>query len=82
MAAAASANTSKRRRTCTQGRRGPAQQIELFGDERPGALMALPAWQSLPAATQAALTSLMTRLILDHAEAHRAGSVAEASHDL
>jgi hypothetical protein len=82
MAAAASANTSKHRRTCTEGQRGPTQQIELFGDEGLGAQIALPAWQSLPAVTQAVLTSLMTRLILDHVEARRAGSVAEASHDL
>ena len=82
MAATASANTSKRRRTCTEGRRGPMQQAELFGDERPGALADIPAWQNLPAATQTALTSLMARLILEHAEARRAGPKAEAGHDL
>jgi hypothetical protein len=83
MAATASANTSKRRRTCTEGRRRPAQQIELFGDERPGALVDTPAWRDLPAATQAVLTSLMARLILDHAETRPAGPVAAgAGHDL
>lgn len=82
MTATACANTSERRRPRITGRRGPTQQAELFSDERPGALVALPAWQNLPAATQAVLTSLMTRLILDHVEAHRAGSVAEAGHDL
>lgn len=82
MAATASANTSKRRRTCTEGPRGPTQQTELFGDERPDALAVTPAWQDLPAATQEALTSLMARLILEHAEARRAGPVAEAGHDL
>ena len=65
MAATASANTSKRRRACTEGRRGPTQQTELFGDERLGTLVGTPAWQDLPAATQAVLTSLMflTRLV-------------------
>ena len=82
MAAAVSANTSKRRRTCTEGRRRPAQQIELFGDERSNALIDAPAWQDLPAATQAVLTSLMARLILDHAEARPTGPVAGAVHDL
>ena len=82
MVATVSANTSKHRRTCTEGRRSPAQQAELFGGERPGALVGTPAWQNLPAATQAVLTGLMARLILEHAEARRAGPVAEANHDL
>ena len=77
-----SANTSKRRRACTESRRGPAQQTELFDDERPGALVGTPAWQNLPAATQAVLTSLMARLILEHAETRRDAPVAEAGHDL
>jgi hypothetical protein len=77
-----SANTSERRRTCTEGRRGPTQQTELFGDERHCALTGTPAWQDPPAATQAVLTSLMARLILDHAETRRASPVAEAGHDL
>jgi len=82
MAATASANRSKRREARTESRVGPTQQTELFGDERHGALVDTPAWQDLPAATQAVLTSLLARLILDHAEACRAGSVAEAGHDL
>ena len=82
MAATASANTSKRRRTCTEGRRRPAQQIELFGDERSSALVDTPAWRDLPAATQAVLTSLMARLILDHAETCQAGPVTGAGHEL
>jgi hypothetical protein len=82
MAATASANTSKRRRTCREGRHGPTQQTELFGDERHSTLVNTPAWQDLPAATQAVLTSLMARLILDHAETRRASPVAGAGHDL
>ena len=31
---------------------------------------------------KAALTDLMTRLILEHADKNRAGSMAEAGHDL
>ena len=41
-----------------------------------------PAWRNPPAAAQTALTSLMARLILEHAEARRASLVAEAGHDL
>ena len=81
MATTASANTSKRGKKCTEGRRRPVQH-ELFGDERPGALVDSPAWQDLPAATRAVLTSLMARLILDHAETRQAGPVAEVGHDL
>ena len=81
MAATASVNTSKRRTTGTAGRRRPEQQIELFGDERPGALVEIPAWQDLPAATQAVLTTLMARLILGHAKTRQAGPGAGAGHD-
>jgi hypothetical protein len=36
----------------------------------------------LPADVQAALTSLMIRLILEHADASEIGSIAETDHDL
>ena len=49
-----------------RARVGQPQQIDLFGDERQSALVAAPAWQELPVETQAALTNLMARLILDH----------------
>ena len=78
MTASMAGNASGRRSMRTQGRRGPVQQIDLFGDKRTGT----PAWQDLPAATQAVLTSLMARLILEHAEVRRDGSRAEAGHDL
>jgi hypothetical protein len=42
----------------------------------------MPAWSGLPAETQAALTDLMTWLILKHADKNRVGSMAEAGHDL
>ena len=81
MATTASANTSKRQTRGTAGRQ-PEQQIELFGDEQPGALVNTPTWQDLPAATQAVLTRLMARLILDHAETHKASLMTEAGRDL
>jgi len=54
----------------------------VFGDKRRCALVGTPSWQDLPAAAQAVLTSLMARLILDHAGTRRAGPRAEAGHDL
>ena len=81
MATRASANTSKRQTRGTAGRR-PEQQIELFGDEQPGALVDTPRWQDLPTATQTVLTRLMARLILDHAETRKASLMTEAGHDL
>ncbi len=77
-----SINTSGRQRGCTGARRGPTQQTDLFGDERSSVLVDIPAWQDLAADTQAVLTRLMARLILDHVETRRAGSKVEVGHDL
>jgi len=82
MAALRSVNTSERRRARAKGRRGPAQQTDLFGNGRPSTVVDTPAWQDLPAATQAVLTSLMARLILDYVKIRQAGSMTEAGHDL
>jgi hypothetical protein len=57
-----------------------SQQIDLFAaGPRFGGM---PAWSGLPSQTQAALIALMTRLILDHADNDRRGSMMEAGHDL
>jgi len=77
-----SVNTSQRRRACTQDQRGHAADRPVFDNERRCALVGTPSWQDLPAATQAVLTSLMARLILDRVETRRAGPRAEAGHDL
>ena len=82
LAALRSVNTSEHRMAYTKGRHGPTPQTDLFGNGRPSTLVDTPTWQDLPAATQAVLTSLMARLILDHAETRRAGSTEGASHDL
>jgi hypothetical protein len=44
--------------------------------------MEAPAWRELPEETRGALTSLMARLILAHAQANGAVRRTEASHDL
>lgn len=45
----------------------PQHQIDLFGNGLSNDATGAPAWPELPAEAQAALTSLMTQLILDHA---------------
>ena len=49
------------RRSCRQ------HQPDLFGSGLPNDTTGAPAWPELPAEARAALTSLMTRLILDRA---------------
>ena len=55
-----------------------SQQIDLFDGAAP---MQTPAWQDLPEETRGTLTSLMTRLILEHAQNSSAALLKEASHD-
>ncbi|WP_456637053.1 hypothetical protein [Bradyrhizobium sp. USDA 10063] len=45
----------------------PQQQMDLFGRGLSNGAIGAPAWLDLPAEARAALTSLMTQLILDHA---------------
>ena len=65
-----------------QKRRRAPQQIDLFAGEPHNAIGNMPVWSMLPTDIQAALTSLITRLILEHAAARRIGSMAETDHDL
>ena len=62
-------------------RRRAPQQIDLFA-AGPETIGSIPVWSGLPAEAQAALTGLMTRLILDHADRSRIGSTTETDHDL
>ena len=63
-------------------RRRAPQQIDLFAACTQTTIGGMPAWSALPTEIQAALTNLMTRLILEHADKNRIGSMAEAGHDL
>jgi len=63
------------------GRRTP-RQMDLFAGGLQKTIGDIPAWSALPTQIQAALTELMTRLILEHADKNRIGSIAEAGHDL
>ncbi len=64
----------------TSARRRVPQQIDLFAEEA-STIDAVPAWSGLPKETRAALTTLMMRLILNHADKRRLGS-AGGGHDL
>jgi hypothetical protein len=61
-------------------RRRVPQQIDLFA-VGPLTIGDVPTWSGLPTETQVALTTLMTRLILDHADKRRIDSAGDG-HDL
>ena len=62
-------------------RRG-APQIDLFAAGPKQKTDSVPAWSALPEGVQAALTELMTRLLLEHASRSQIGSMTGAGHDL
>ena len=63
-------------------RRRAPQQIDLFAAEPQTTIGGMPPWCALPKEIQAALTSLMTRLLLEHADKNQTGSMTEAGHDV
>ena len=60
----------------------PRHQIDLFGSGLSNDATGAPAWPELPAEVRAALTSLMTQLILDHVATTATPRAKEADHDL
>jgi hypothetical protein len=60
----------------------PQHQIDLFGSGLSNDATGAPAWPELPVEARAALTSLMTRLMLDHAATTATPRAKEADHDL
>jgi hypothetical protein len=62
-------------------RQSKADQFDLFS-KPPGAEMPPPQWRELPAETQAALTKMMVRLILDHVVSGHAAKRTEAHRDV
>ena len=60
----------------------PQQQMDLFGSGPSNGAIGAPAWPELPAEARAALTSLMTQLILDHAATTVTPRAKEVDHDL
>lgn len=62
--------------------RQPRPQMDLFGSGLPNGAIGAPAWPELPAEARAALTSLMTQLILDHAAMTATPPAKGVDHDL
>jgi hypothetical protein len=60
----------------------PQHQPDLFGSGLSNDATGAPAWPELPADARAALTSLMTRLIQDHAATTATPCAKEADHGL
>jgi hypothetical protein len=56
--------------------------MDLFGGGPSNSAIGAPAWPELPAEARAALTSLMTQLILDHAATTATPRAKEVGHDL
>ena len=56
-------------------------QFDLFSGLHSGRTVATPQWQELPEGTRQALTALMVRLLIDHANGGRASQQKEAGHD-
>ena len=63
-------------------RRGAPQQIDLFAAGPQQMTGSVPAWSALPERVQAALTELMTRLLLEHVGRSQISSMTGAGHDL
>jgi len=56
--------------------------MDLFGSSLSNDAIGAPGWSELPAEARAALTSLMTQLILDHVATTATPSAKEVGHDL
>jgi hypothetical protein len=55
--------------------------LELFAGEALGSAIGAPTWSDLPRETRLALTQLMARLLIDHADRNAACCAMEVSHD-
>lgn len=58
------------------------RQMDLFKSDQPDGAIGAPAWPELPLEARAALTSLMTQLILHHAGKTATPPARETGHDL
>lgn len=56
-------------------------QFDLFSSPLMAPTVETPPWQALPAETRQRLTTLMSRLILESADADRAGGPEDGRHD-
>ena len=63
-------------------RQPQVRQMDLFKSDQPDGAIGAPSWPELPLEARAALTSLMSQLILDHEAKAVRPPAKEASHDL
>ena len=63
-------------------RRRKPEQMDLFGSGRSSVAIGAPTWSELPPEIQRALTRLMARLLLEHADKSQAAAMTGAGHDL
>ena len=57
-------------------------QFDLFSSPRDSGIAQTPCWQTLPAPTRQTLTSLIVRLLLDHADGDPVTARGEMRDDL
>jgi hypothetical protein len=72
---------SAQREAVRDHRRPLTRQLELFAGEALGSAIGAPTWSDLPRETRLALTQLMARLLIDHADRNAACCAMEVSHD-
>ena len=63
-------------------RRRKPEQMDLFGSGQSSIAVGAPTWPGLPPETQRALTRLMARLLLEHADKSQTAPTTGAGHDL
>ena len=78
-----SRETAMQRKGYRHNRRSrPPHQMDLFRSGLSNDATGAPAWLELPPEARAALTNLMTLLILDHAATTATRRAKEVDHDL
>ena len=78
----ASCRMSARQSRTVHDRRRKPEQMDLFGSGRSGVVISTPAWSELPPEIQRALTRLMARLLLEHADKSQTAAMTEVGDDL
>lgn len=72
----------RRQRQLRDDRRSETRQFDLFTTKISGSVTQTPEWRTLPQPTRQALTTLLTRLICDHAAGDHHPKPREARHDV
>ena len=63
-------------------RQPKTHQFDLFSNPHAAKTVQMPEWQALPVEARQALTKLMVRLVLDHADGAPAPGRKEIRHDV